>query len=64
VGGGDLPWALVRVLADPEVEGRGEDSGTVYANVVCPSAGEVWYTLGGYPAASQGNWQRLEWPWE
>jgi hypothetical protein len=63
VGEGDLPWALVRVLADPEVEARGEDSGTVYANVVCPSTGELWYTLGGYPAASQGNWQRLAWPW-
>ena len=63
MGERDLPWALVRVLADPEVEARGEDSGTVYANVVCPGTGEVWYTLGGYPAASQGNWQRLEWPW-
>ena len=45
------------------VEARGERSETVYANVVCPGRREIWYTLGGYPAASAGNWQRIEWPW-
>lgn len=61
---GDVSGAFVRPLADPEVEGRGTGSGTVYANVACPSAGVLWYTFGGYPAASRGNWQRVAWPWQ
>lgn len=58
-----LPDDLIRILADDEIERRGKDVVTVYSNVACPTTGEVWYTFGGYPAASQGNWQRLEWPW-
>jgi hypothetical protein len=60
----DLPWDLVRILADAGVEVRGQDYGTVYANVACPSQHTVWYTFGGYPAASAGAWRRIEWPWE
>jgi hypothetical protein len=60
----DTPKDLIRILADPDVEARGEDYGTVYANVACPSLGEVWYTFGGYPAASAGVWRQVEWPWE
>jgi hypothetical protein len=56
------PQDFVRVLAHPCVEQRGEDYGTVYANVVCPATGELWTTLGGYPAASRGRWARLNWP--
>ena len=59
----NTPWELVHVLADAGVEQRGEDSGTVYANVVCPASQAIWYTFGGYPAASAGAWQRVEWPW-
>ncbi len=59
----DLPWDLIRVLAGPGVEQRDQDYGTVYANVACPASGELWTTLGGYPAASAGTWQRLDWPW-
>jgi Acyl-coenzyme A:6-aminopenicillanic acid acyl-transferase len=62
-GAVDAPWDLVRILADPDVEQRGSDYGTVYANVVCPASGEIWYTFGGYPAASTGVWRQLEWPW-
>jgi hypothetical protein len=58
----DVPWDLVRILADGGVEQRDEGYGTVYANVVCPASGEMWYTFGGYPAASAGAWQRLGWP--
>lgn len=47
---------LIAILADDGVEQRHADYGTVYANVACPSSGEIWYTLGGYPAASTGNW--------
>jgi hypothetical protein len=60
----EAPEDLIRILADPGVEVRGEDYGTVYANVACPSTGEMWYTFGGYPAASAGAWQQMVWPWK
>ena len=65
----NLPTDLIRVLADDEIERRGrelrqgQELVTAYANVACPASGELWYTFGGYPAASAGRWQRLEWPW-
>ena len=59
----NLPGDLIRILADDGVERRGEEVVTVYSNVACPGTGEIWYTFGGYPAASKGNWQRVEWPW-
>lgn len=59
----DLPADLIRILADDEIERRGEELVTVYANVACPAGGELWYTLGGTPAASRGAWSRLAWPW-
>jgi hypothetical protein len=58
-----LPGALIRILADDEIERRNAELVTAYANVACPASGEIWYTFGGYPAASAGNWQRLAWPW-
>lgn len=59
----NLPFDLIRILADDQIERRDNQLVTVYSNVACPSTGEIWYTFGGYPAASKGNWQRLEWPW-
>ncbi len=61
----NLPADLIQILADDAIERRGTELElvTVYANVACPSTGEIWYTFGGHPAASRGNWQRLEWPW-
>ena len=59
----NLPADLMRILADDEIERRDNKLVTAYANVACPNTGELWYTFGGYPAASKGNWQRLEWPW-
>ena len=59
----NLPADLIQILADDAIERRDNDVITVYANVACPSTGEIWYTFGGYPAASKGNWQKLEWPW-
>jgi hypothetical protein len=59
-----LPWSLVEILGDEIIERRGIDMATAYANVACPARGELWYTFGGLPAASQGNWQRLPWPWD
>ena len=58
-----LPADLIRILADEEIERRGKEVITVYSNVACPGSSEIWYTFGGHPAASQGNWQRLAWPW-
>jgi hypothetical protein len=59
----NLPTDLIRILADDEIERRDQQVVTVYSNVACPCKDEIWYTFGGYPAASKGNWQRLEWPW-
>jgi hypothetical protein len=59
----NLPADLIRILADDRIERREGKLATAYATVACPSIGEIWYTFGGYPAASRGNWQRLEWPW-
>jgi predicted choloylglycine hydrolase len=59
-----LPWSLVEFLGDEIIERRATDFATAYANVACPALGELWYTFGGVPAASQGNWQRLRWPWQ
>jgi len=60
----DLPGDMIRILADDRIERRDKKKlVTVYSNVACPTTGEIWYTFGGYPAASKGNWQRLEWPW-
>jgi len=60
----DLPDELIQIMGDDEIERREETFATVYSNVACPSTGEIWYTFGGYPAASKGNWQRLAWPWK
>jgi hypothetical protein len=59
----NLPADLIQILADDAIERRDGQLITVYSNVACPSTGEIWYTFGGYPAASRGNWQELEWPW-
>lgn len=58
-----LQHALKRILADAQVEQRGETYGTVYANITCLTKKELWFTFGGYPAASKGHWAQLEWPW-
>jgi len=54
---------LVQILADDGIERRDGDLATAYSNVACPATGEIWYTFGGTPAASRGDWQKLEWPW-
>jgi hypothetical protein len=59
----NLPTDLVQILADDKIERRAGGLITVYSNVACPGTGEIWYTFGGYPAASRGNWRKLEWPW-
>jgi hypothetical protein len=59
-----LPADLIAILADAGVEAQEDNYGTVYANVACPHTREVWHTFGGFPAASKGDWQRIDWPWK
>jgi hypothetical protein len=61
--GARLPDDLVAILADEGVERRGPSVWTVYGTVACPATGTVWFTAGGDPAASRGDWQRIPWPW-
>ncbi len=58
-----LPEDLIAILADAGVERRCENLSTVYAAVGCPATGELWFTFGGYPAASRGEWLPVAWPW-
>ncbi len=60
---GSLPGELIDLLADDEVEARRGEIQTAYSCVACPATTDIWYTFGGYPSASRGDWQRLEWPW-
>ena len=63
-GGEDSPIKeLIRILSDDGIEARNGEIATAYSNVACPGTQEIWYTFGGYPSASRGNWQKLEWPW-
>jgi|GEM_PF-1389913 len=48
--------SLKAILADDQIEKRSPDFGTVYANLYCPTTHSLWYTFGGYPAASCGRW--------
>jgi len=57
------PRDLITILADDKVERRDGKYVTVEAAVACPAQKSIWYTLGGYPAASCGSWTRIEWPW-
>jgi hypothetical protein len=53
------PEDLIRILADDGIERREDDFATVYSVVVCPGLRALWTTLGGFPAASHGNWQAI-----
>jgi len=60
----DPPLHRLRtLLADPEVEQNEDGSGTVFSAIACPATGEIWFTFGGYPAASHGRWEPVPWPW-
>lgn len=59
----NLPADLIQILTNDEIERRDKNVVTVYSNAACPATGEIWYTFGGHPAASKGNWQRIVWPW-
>jgi hypothetical protein len=58
-----LPGDLIAMVADERVERRGQTFATAYSVVACPALGELWFTFGGVPAASRGNWRPIAWPW-
>lgn len=60
---GDPVEGLKQVLSDKQIEANGEKYYTVYSNIACPGKGEMWYTFGGYPAAGNGNWQKIAGLW-
>lgn len=51
--------SLRAILADDQIEKRDHEYGTVYANLYCPATHKLWYTFGGYPAASCGRWKAV-----
>ncbi len=53
---------LIAVLSDPNVEQHRENYGTVYANLYNSLSRQLWFTFGGFPAASHGNWQPVPGP--
>lgn len=57
------PGDLITILADDRIEEREGRYITVESAVACPGENKIWYTLGGWPAASRGNWTRIDWPW-
>jgi hypothetical protein len=59
----NIPTDLIAILADDQVEARCLEYGTVYAIIACPGSGEIWYTFGGFPAASNGDWRGVVMPW-
>lgn len=58
-----IPYDLIEILADEGIEQHGESYYTVYSLIACPGEKKIWYTFGGYPAASYGNWAPVHWPW-
>ena len=63
--GATIPDDLIAVLADDRIEQRDKQHFiTVESAVACPAQKKIWFTFGGYPAASCGNWRPLEWPWQ
>lgn len=59
-----LPDDLISILADPGVEQQRLNFATAYSCVARPATGDIWFTFGGYPAASRGNWAKIPALWE
>jgi len=57
------PRDLEKALADPLVEMRTPvNLATIYAAACNPKRGELLFASGRCPAASQGRWRRIPWP--
>jgi hypothetical protein len=57
-----MPTDLIRALADDQIEDAGNDSGTLYSNLACPSLGLMWFAAGQVPAPSRCEWRSIAWP--
>jgi len=53
---------LVHVLSDPQIEQNLGESGTVYANLACPSKGLYYFACNGFPAASRAAFEEVVLP--
>jgi len=51
------------ILGDPNVEQAGAFSGTIQSVVACPGKQKIWLSQGCFPAASQGEFKEVAWPW-
>jgi hypothetical protein len=59
----DVCSHFVRILSDPLVEQHDEALGTVYSAIVCPHTDRLWYAADGFPSASKGGWEEIDWSW-
>lgn len=53
---------LIQILAHPEVEQNLGDSGTVYANLACPTKNLYYFACDGFPAASRAAFEEVVFP--
>lgn len=54
---------FINILSDAEVEQRGIYEGTFQSVIAAPALKEIWLACDAYPAASQGTYQKVPWPW-
>jgi len=52
---------LIDILADPDIEQDNGLYGTVYSNIACPAADEIYYACDDFPAASKSRWESISW---
>jgi len=52
---------LISILSYPNIEQDNGLYGTVYANIACPATDKLYYACGGFPAASQSQWEFIDW---
>lgn len=55
--------SMIDILADPGVEQNNGSTGTVYANIACPSKSLIMFAYDGFPAASKSKWRKAKWNW-
>ncbi|MFW6282147.1 MAG: hypothetical protein ACOC1O_05085 [bacterium] len=54
---------MISILADYRIEQNNNISGTVYSNIACPVKEQIWFAYDGFPAASESDWEKVEWEW-
>jgi predicted choloylglycine hydrolase len=59
----DVVTHFANILADPLIEQNEAEKGTVYSAITCPFLNKIWYSAGGFPSASNGGWEEINWRW-